>query len=99
MDHQDKLKGVTKADWQAHRHHPVSILQRHFLEDYNKGLEAEAWAHLAGRREGPVNVEYLLEIVGRHKACLELADLPFESVQQFYSVDSEIEDGESEHGV
>lgn len=83
----DPLKGVTKADFQAHRHHPVSILLRRFLADYQESLRREAWDHLMGKRpKGVLDQSYLEEITGRVKACAEMADLPFEALEEFYAI-------------
>ena len=83
------LREVDKSNFQAWRNTPCTLLMRQFLADYSKALEREAWEHLAGKRVGQVNSEFLLEIVGRAKACLEMADLGYDVIKQFYQTEEE----------
>lgn len=68
--------------------------------DYSKALEAEALAHLMGKRpNGVLDQSYLEEIVGRVKACVEMADLPFDAIEEFYAVQGPNEESGSNQTV
>lgn len=82
-----QIKGITEADLQSWRHHPVSKVILQYLLDYQAGLRDQAWAYLLGNRVGPIDVEQLSELKGRASAALELAELPFETIQSFYTTE------------
>lgn len=91
----DHLKGITRLDYRQFQHHPVSILRRRFLEDYQLQVKEAVWAHLVGDRKGPVDHEYIAEAIGRCKAAAEFAELPYEAIQGFYGVEPTRPDDES----
>ena len=68
------LDRVTLLDYRQFQHHPVSILRRRFLEDYQEQVKEAVWAHLVGDRKGPVDHEYIAEAIGRCKAAAEFAE-------------------------
>jgi len=76
------VKGVAEADYQAWRHHPVTIVFNTFLIDYSEALKREAWAILQG--EARLDPEVLRTIAARARAATEMSDLPFSSMFDFY---------------
>jgi len=80
-----QVRGITEADLQKWRHHPVTQVLLQYLQDYQVALREAALGYLlASNRDGPFNTEYTGEIAGRIKAIDEVSNLPFSAIQQFY---------------
>jgi len=64
------------------RHHPVTQVFLQYLRDYQEALAREGWGHLLVAD----HLDELLigEMRGRAKTLIELVDLPFEAMEQFY---------------
>jgi len=58
-----------------------------FLEDFAESLKKESWAYLQGTER--LNEKFVGELIGRARTCLELADLPFSAIENFYRKDEE----------
>lgn len=86
------VKGVTEADYQMWRHHPVTIAFNTFLIDYSEALKREAWETLQANPEVPLKPEYLRVIAARALAAIEMSDLPFSAMVHFYQKPEEVED-------
>lgn len=73
---------IKKEDLQVWRHHPVTQVFLQYLRDYQEALAREAWGHLLVAD----HLDELLigEMRGRAKTLIELIDLPFEAMEQFY---------------
>lgn len=85
LKHQEEKasRGVTLADYQSWRNHPVSRMFQQYLRDFHSSLKEEAWDYLQDR-PGVLDSEFLSELAGRAKTCLEIADLPFEAIANYY---------------
>lgn len=81
------LLQMTKADWAAFRHSPGYKLLQVFLKDFQESLNRAAWAHLKEASQ-PDNT-LLLKMATRANVLMEIAELEFESIQQFYGVENE----------
>ena len=73
---------VGEAEYLTWRHHPVSKVVHKFLEDFAESLKRESWAYLQGTEK--LNEKFVGELIGRARTCLELADLPYSAIEQFY---------------
>lgn len=76
---------LTSSDYREWRQHPASKVVLKYLEDFAESLDQEAVRYLYGAET--TNEKFLGELVGRAKICRELADLPFEAIEQFYGVE------------
>lgn len=87
------MQQISKADYQAWRHHPVTKEFLQYLRDYRSSLHnelLERWE--AGTLVGDSLIEQ--EIRGRSLILKEIGELEFEAMEQFYG--SEVtEDGNS----
>lgn len=82
------LEGLTEADFQVWKHHPVSKLYLKYLGDYRAMLIRE----LLGRWEGgTLTLDTEKEIRGRTVTLAELAELQFASIQKFYEEENATE--------
>lgn len=82
-----RLLGITKADWQAFRHHPAHKLLQAYLTDYQQALQREAWEYL--QQAGSLDNTLLTKIATRAVVAQELAELEFEAIESFYGVEKE----------
>lgn len=71
----------SEQDFQLWRHHPVSEVFLQYLRDYAGVLEREMMDRW---KSGAVRLIDEQEARGRVVACIEVADLPYESIREFY---------------
>lgn len=83
---------ITKADFQAWKHHPVTKCLHKYLVDYQAALCREGWAALKG---GNLDPKFLTEIATRGKMSEEISELELESIEAFYGVEREEENASS----
>jgi hypothetical protein len=76
------LDGITKDDFHAWKHHPVSKLYLRYLGDYRAMLLREL---LARWEAGALTLDTEKEIRGRTMTLADLVDLQFASIEKFYS--------------
>lgn len=72
---------IAEADYKLWRHHPVTKVWLQYIVDYSGVLEREA---IARWKSGVLKLTEEQEMRGRVMACLEMADLSFESIRSFY---------------
>lgn len=83
--------GVTEADYQQWRHHPITKMFRAYLDDYHQDIVAgAATAWLSGNLELPTADE----LRGRALTVQEIADLPFSAILEFYRQQKAAEGGD-----
>lgn len=80
------LDGLTDADFNVWKHHPVSKVYLRYLTDYRTMLlrnVLERW------EAGALTLETEKEIRGRTLTLAELVELNFASIEKFYQTDEE----------
>lgn len=80
------LDGISEADFNVWKHHPVSKLYLAYLADYRAMLLRDL---LARWESGALILETEKEIRGRTLTLAELVDLKFASIETFYQTDNE----------
>lgn len=82
----EEISGLSEADFQVWKHHPVSKLYLKYLADYRSMLLKE----LIERWEaGALTLETEKEIRGRTMTLADLVELQFASVKKFYQTEEE----------
>lgn len=76
------LEGLTEADFNVWKHHPVSKLYLRYLGDYRAMLIREL---LERWEAGTLQLDTEKEIRGRTMTLADLTELQFASIQKFYS--------------
>jgi hypothetical protein len=76
------LDGITEADFQVWKHHPVSKLYLKYLGDYRAMLLREL---LMRWEAGAITLDTEKEIRGRTMTLADLVELQFASIQKFYT--------------
>jgi len=80
-----RVKGLTEAEWNTWKHHPVTKVFRQFLADFRASLHGtllQEWE--SGSLIGKEARE--LEMRGRCLVLSELTDPQFAALVQFYAV-------------
>jgi hypothetical protein len=82
------IEGITEADFQVWKHHPVSKVYLQYLADYRSMLLREL---LERWEAGALTLETEKEIRGRTLTLADLVELRFASIQKFYEEDNAAE--------
>lgn len=77
------IKGITEADYNGWKHHPVTKMFREYLLHFAGSLEE---GHLLRWKSGAMEQGKEDECVGRVLTLNELAELEFASIVDFYGV-------------
>ena len=80
------LDGLTDADFNVWKHHPVSKVYLKYLADYRTMLLRDL---LARWESGALVLDTEKEIRGRTMTLAELGELQFASIQKFYQTSEE----------
>lgn len=81
---------LTAQQWAEWRNHPVTLVFRNYLRDFQKSLKDEGWERL---QMGVLSQVEMGEFKGRSAALLEMADLPHEALVNFYAAPQEEDNG------
>jgi hypothetical protein len=82
------INGITEADFQVWKHHPVSKIYLRYLADFRAMLLKE----LLGQWEnGKLTLDTEKEIRGRTLTLADLTELQFASIQKFYQTEEDDE--------
>jgi hypothetical protein len=76
-----EIDGISEADFQVWKHHPVSKLYLKYLGDYRAALLREL---LERWEAGSLVLDTEKEIRGRTMTLADLVELKFASIQTFY---------------
>src|SRR5947199_351689 len=77
-----KIKGVGKAEFQEWRHHPASKVFLQFLKDKQDFLKAAALDQWVNGADSFATCNQTIR--GQIIELSEIADLPFEAMEEFY---------------
>lgn len=80
------LDGLTDADFNVWKHHPVSKVYLKYLDDYRTMLLRDV---LERWEAGSLTLDTEKEIRGRTVTLAELVELQFASIQTFYQKNEE----------
>lgn len=83
-----EINGISEADFQIWKHHPVSKIYLRYLADYRAMLLKEL---LAQWENGVLVLDTEKEIRGRTLTLADLVDLQFASIQKFYQTEEDDE--------
>lgn len=85
------LDGITEADFQRWKHHPVTKMWLRFLKDYERQLSEQQIGKLRSSSSSPDQFT-LGTFTGAINAVNEMADPKFEFILSFYPTDEQEED-------
>jgi len=85
------LEGITEADFQNWKHHPVTKLVRRFQRDMERQLAEHQIAHLRNAQKGMSDLEQ-----GEYKGTINTwkanAEIEYATIAEFYPSDDSQED-------
>jgi hypothetical protein len=82
-----RARGISKSEFAAWRHHPVTKVYRKFMLDFRADLIATASELWLDR---PLDQANDHEMRYRAKTLKEMAELPFEAIVNFYEQQAEL---------
>jgi hypothetical protein len=82
MTDKPTVNGIGEAEYQAWRNHPATLMFRRYLRDFRQSL---GMAAMQRWEAGALLLSSEHEIRAKREVLAEMADVPFESIAEFYS--------------
>jgi len=89
----DQELEVAQDQYNMWKRHPVTELFRKFLRNYAAELER---AHIGRWHSGKMDDDMEAEQRGRVAACMEMAELEFDHIVNFYNIEGEVSEGQDD---
>jgi len=89
------LDGITEADFQSWKHHPVTKIYHRYLRDFER-LLAEKQIGLLRTSQTMPDPYVTGEFKGRIETVSDLADLKYQDIRSFYTPEQEQQEQETE---